>query len=129
MVDAVIRVCSQPLFRFLMVGGIATLVQYVTLIFLVENQWLSELLASIFGYFAGGVVGYFLNYYFTFASDKGHGRAAFRFFSIATFGLLTNTLIFYILNAALNVHYVISQSVATIVVVIWNYQANKKWTF
>jgi putative flippase GtrA len=115
--------------RFLIVGGIATLIQYIVLISTVERWHWNAVLASSLGYALSAVANYLLNYYFTFRSDGRHEVAAARFAIVAAAGFALNALLMELLAAKLHVPYVLSQILATIGTLIWNYWANLKWSF
>jgi len=115
--------------RFLIVGGIATLIQYVTLIWSVERWHWNAVLASSLGYFLSTIANYLLNYYFTFRSDNRHRVAATRFAIVAAAGLTLNALLMEFLAQRLHFPYILAQILATIGTLIWNYWANSKWSF
>lgn len=115
--------------RFLIVGGIATLIQYVTLIASVERWHWNAVLASSLGYLLSTIANYLLNYYFTFRSDNRHRVAATRFAIVAAAGLTLNALLMELLAERLHFPYVLAQILATIGTLIWNYWANSKWSF
>ena len=114
--------------RFLVVGGVSTAVQYVTLWLLVEVG-VGVVLASALGFTLGAVVSYMVNYLYTFKSDQKHREAAFRFIVVASMGLLFNTGLMTLFLIILPVHYFISQALATVLVLFWNFSANRRWTF
>lgn len=114
---------------FTAIGGIGTAGQYVTLIALVEGSVLSAVPASIAGFVVGAVINYFLNYRFTFNSTKSHKEAMSKFFIVALIGALINTALMYVGINLLHVYYLLAQIVATGIVLLWNFTANKLWTF
>jgi putative flippase GtrA len=125
-------VCSaleSKFVRFLIVGGTATLIQYITLIWTVERWHWNAVLASSFGYVLSASANYFLNYYFTFRSDNQHGVAATRFAIVAAAGFALNALLMEFLTVKLHFPYVPSQVLATVGTLLWNYWANSKWSF
>jgi putative flippase GtrA len=115
--------------RFLIVGGIATLIQYITLIWSVERWLWNAVLASSLGYFLSTIANYLLNYYFTFRSDNRHRVAATRFAIVAAAGFALNALLMELLAAKLHLPYLLAQVLATVGTLIWNYWANSKWSF
>jgi len=115
--------------RFLIVGGIATLIQYVALIWSVERWHWNAVLASSLGYLLSAIANYLLNYYFTFRSDKRHSVAITRFAIVAAAGFALNALLMELLTVKIHLPYVLSQVMATIGTLIWNYWANSKWSF
>jgi putative flippase GtrA len=115
--------------RFLIVGGIATLIQYIVLIWTVERWHWNAVLASSLGYILSAIANYLLNYYFTFRSGRRHGVAAARFAIVAAAGFALNALLMELLAVKLHVPYVLSQVLATGGTLTWNYWANSKWSF
>lgn len=122
-------VLEHKFVRFLLVGGIATLIQYVVLIWTVERWHWSAVLGSSLGYILSAIANYLLNYYFTFRSGHRHGVAAARFAIVAVTGFALNALLMELLAAKLHVPYVLSQVLATGGTLTWNYWANSKWSF
>jgi putative flippase GtrA len=122
-------VLEHKFVRFLMVGGIATLIQYVVLIWTVERWHWNAVLASSLGYILSAIANYLLNYYFTFRSGQRHGVAAARFAIVAATGFALNALLMELLAAKLHIPYVLSQVLATVCTLTWNYWANSKWSF
>lgn len=114
---------------FVWVGAIATAVQYTILIGLVQIGGARPALASGVGYAAGATVNYLLNYHYTFASNRSHVQAVVKFFAVAVVGLIVNSLIVAFATEELGIFYVLAQVAATGVVLVWNFTANRLWTF
>jgi putative flippase GtrA len=119
---------SEPI-KFLLAGGIATLVQYAALVLLVELADMNPVLASVLGYAIGAVVNYLLNYYFTFLSEGKHFQTALKFSVVVVSALSLNALIMYICTELLQIYYLIGQVIATLMVLVWNFFAHKLWTY
>lgn len=111
------------------VGVIATGLQYIILVLLVSGFGMPPALSSGLGYIAGAVVSYWLNYFVTFKSNRGHLGALARFGTVAALGLSLNIIIVKFGTEDLHMHYALSQVFATAIVMIWNYVANKFWTY
>ncbi len=114
---------------FTVVGAIGTIVQYLILVILSSLFSVWPVISSGVGFVTGALVNYFLNYYITFGSSKAHLIACARFFSIALVGLCLNTIIMYVIIKYASIHYLVAQLLATGIVLIWNFTANKCWTF
>ena len=123
------RILSKQFVVFTIMGGIATAVHYLLLIALVEGPNVAPVPASIAGYVAGAITGYLLNYYITFRSRKCHFEAFAKFALVAILGLGINTAIMAIGTGWLAVHYILSQMLATGLTLVWNFIANRLWTF
>lgn len=114
---------------FTCVGAIGTSVQYIILFILSSVFSVWPVISSAAGFVAGALVNYLLNYYITFSSSKDHLTACPKFFAIAFIGLLLNTGAMYVLTKYFVFYYMLAQLVATGTVLIWNFIANKNWTF
>ena len=120
---------STRFLRFLIVGSIATVIQYIVLVILVEITPIEAVTASAIGFFLGAVANYFLNYRFTFESSARHRVAMPKFALTAAAGLLINTLTMAVLTRQLFVYYVFAQFIATLITLFWNFVVNSLWSF
>jgi len=114
--------------RFALVGGVATAIQYAILVLLVRGCGVAPTPASSVGFGLSAVANYFLNYRFTFRSNRPHGPAAAKFALLAVTGLVINAAIMHLIVGA-GVHYLLAQVCATAVVLFWNFIGNSLWTF
>ena len=115
--------------RFAGVGVIGTIGHYATLIFVVEILDYDPVLGSTIGFLTGALINYFLNRHFTFTTDARHSVALPKFIAVATVGMVINAMVMAAMSAYLTVHYLVAQVIATGLVLIWNFAANKYWTF
>jgi putative flippase GtrA len=115
--------------KFASVGALATSVQYLVLIALTESGLTGPVVASTLGYVTSGVLNYSLNYSYTFNSQERHRSAALKFVTVSTFGLGLNTSLMYVSVHTLGLYYLLGQLLATGVVLLWNFFANRWWTF
>lgn len=133
LIQQVIHLISIHTFKqfilFAAVGAVGTAGQYLTLFILVEGGLLNKVPASVVGFTVGAVINYFLNYRFTFNSNKSHREAISKFFIVAIIGAAINTALFYIGIQLLHLYYMLAQVAATAIVLLWNFVANKLWTF
>jgi putative flippase GtrA len=114
--------------RYIVVGGVATAIQYAILVLLVRSFGMAPTAASTIGFALSAVVNYLLNYSFTFRSDRPHGPAAAKFAVLAVTGLLINAIIMHLMVTG-GVRYLIAQACATGVVLSFGYVTNSVWTF
>jgi putative flippase GtrA len=115
--------------RYAGAGALGTLAHYATLIMLVQGGVAMPVVGSTVGAVAGALVNYLLNYHFTFRSTRAHAHAAPRFAAVAAAGIVLNTAVFALLLAEVGTHYLVAQVVATLVVLVFGYLANRRWTF
>jgi putative flippase GtrA len=119
----------RELLRFLLVGGLCTLLQYLLLIAGVEFLHLDAVAASTAGFLASAAVNYLLNRRFTWVSTVPHPVAVRRFLTVLAIGLALNVLGMRLLHGYLHWHYVLSQVLTTMVTVSWNFAGHRHWTF
>jgi putative flippase GtrA len=114
---------------FTLVGALGTLAHYVLLVVLVEIVGFGAVLASMAGAFLGAVINYYLNYRLTFKSKTSHRITFPRFLAVTIAGFSINAILMWAAVDFSNLHYILSQVIATVVVLMWNFVANRFWTF
>lgn len=113
--------------RYASAGAVGTAAHYAVFIALVKLG-INVAAASAAGFVAGASINYWLNYRYTFKSEQPHRQAVIRFFTVAAAGLILNTVIVFVLDRT-HWHYLLAQATATIIVLVWNFAANRRWTF
>lgn len=115
------------LLRFALVGGTATLLQFLLLALFVELLHTAEVAASAASFALSAGFNYWLNYHFTFSSRKSHAQTLPRFVLVALLGLGVNTASFAALLTVL--HYLAAQVVATGVTLLCNFTLHQYWIY
>lgn len=128
-VDGVPLSLVTQFIRYAGAGAIGTTAQYLTLILLVQFLKFDPVTASVHGFIVGGFVNYFLNYRITFKSDIPHKQAILKFFVIAFIGLAINSMMMAVAIEFFKLHYLLSQVIATGVILVWTFLGNRLWTF
>lgn len=123
------RVLLEQFARFGLVGVLAAIGHYGTLIGLVELAGAGAVPAALGGYVVGGVIGYVANRRYTFDSDASHRVAVARFVLVAVVGFGLTGLVMALLTGRAGLHYLPAQLVTTGIVMLWSFWANKLWTF
>jgi putative flippase GtrA len=111
------------------VGVMATTVHYLVLVALVESGLAGPVAATAWGYLAGALAGYAANRRYTFASRVRHAVGLPRFLAVAGVGFVLNAALMAWMTAGLGIHYLVAQVTATGLVLLWNFAANRHWTF
>ncbi|SDB12270.1 Putative flippase GtrA (transmembrane translocase of bactoprenol-linked glucose) [Ruminococcaceae bacterium FB2012] len=125
-------------FRYLFVGGFAFVVDYGTLMLLVEVFGFNAKLAAVVAFILGLIVNYILSTLWIFKNSKiGNRLAEFAAFAvIGVIGLGINELIIWLFDDVIaprkpldfipeDKYYLIGKLVSTAVVFIWNFAARK----
>ena len=125
-------------FRYLFVGGFAFVVDYGTLMLLVEVFGFNAKLAAVIAFILGLAVNYVLSTLWIFKNSKiGNRLAEFAAFAlIGVIGLGINELIIWLFDDVIaprqplsfipeDKYYLIGKLVSTAIVFIWNFAARK----
>lgn len=116
------------LFRYVFVGGIATVVDWGALYILTEFANLYHLVSAIISFILGLLTNFFLSKLFVFKANEARVKPVLEFLSYALIGLAglgITELIMFLLTDCAALHYMISKIIATVVVFAWNYLARK----
>ncbi|MCI4677717.1 GtrA family protein [Rhodoblastus acidophilus] len=114
---------------FFIVGSIATATHYSVLISLKELAHWRVIPATLCGFCLGGLVSYVLNRRHTFASDRAHVEAGWRFFTVSAVGFFLTWGLMRLFVVEWHAPYLPAQMVTTGLVMFWNFGANRQWTF
>lgn len=112
--------------RFLLVGGVATAVHYLTAFLLLRLAGWPAVSASAAGFIVGAFANYLLNARFTFGLRGHHGRHLPRFAAVASLGWLLNAGGMALL-LHLGLHPYLAQPVVTVLVLFFNFLLNALW--
>jgi putative flippase GtrA len=123
----VVKVAAQFL-RFVVVGGIVTATHFAVLIILVEMGHWQAVVATAAAFLVAVSVSYALNGLWTFRMWDRHRQRAPRFLAVSLIGLGLNTGVFWVV-LSLGAVYLLAQVAASAVVMFWNFEANRRFTF
>lgn len=124
-----LRVLARQFRTFFGVGLVAALVHYGLLVSLVEGYRLDPVRAALAGYVAGGIVSYLLNRRLTYASERPHREATWRFAIVAAIGFGLTWLFMALLVRGLEMPYFPAQLLTTGIVLFWSFLVHRFWTF
>jgi putative flippase GtrA len=138
--------------KYLGIGSISTLIQFLLLALLVKLKLTSgisvstdtpilsslfspatftiapEVVASASSYLLTCIFNYLANYHYTFASNVSHYKTLPKFIAVAGLGFTTNTLLFA-LFFKLIANYLLAQCLATGITVFLNFLVHKFWIY
>ena len=115
------------LFRYVLVGGLAFVIDYGSLFVLTESFGVNYLLSAAIAFILGLLVNYLLSTIWVFADSRLNNKMAeFTVFAvIGLVGLVLNEVIMYICSDILNIHYIFSKLCSTGMVFFWNFFGRK----
>ena len=124
------RRVARQFIKFALVGVVNTVIDlsvYSALVFWLDVHYL---IANIFAFAAAAGHSYLLNRRWTFRSDdpRWH-RQALKYFLVLGIGFGLNELILFILVEHAGFGKLLAKGLAIIIVLFWNFGANKLWTF
>lgn len=117
------------LFRFGIVGIVATLVYAGATLFTIEILHLAPVLSSIVGQLTATGVSYFGHSMFSFAVQADHKTYLFRFLVILMLTFALNAGVTWLLSDVLQISHRISVAVITVLIPMVNFICNRYWVF
>ncbi|HST54711.1 MAG TPA: GtrA family protein [Solirubrobacteraceae bacterium] len=115
--------------KFGIVGVSNTLLTFLVYTLLVKAFGVWYLAASGIGFAVGAVNGFLLNRRWTFREHAGDALTPVRWFVVQGCGLLANLGLVYALVDGWRVDKLLGQAIATVIVVVLTFFANRAWTF
>ena len=121
----------NTLIKYSTVGISGTAVDILVLYFLVDILGLGVILAASISFILAATNNFLWNNIWTFREDV-HKRFIslryIRFMIVSVIGLILTIFLMYIFNSILFIWYILAKIMTSIVVLLWNYYANKHWT-
>lgn len=117
----------EQVFKFGIVGVIATIIDWIVYYFLYNFCTLNPLLANLFSFSVSVVYNYIASVKWVFNIDKNKSkkRMFFEFMLFSIIGLLlTEALLFLFINM-LNIGKMLSKIIATVIVMVFNFVTRK----
>ena len=108
--------------KFGIVGVIATIIDYAFLIFFTEVCKINPVISTGLSFIISLIANYLLSMKFVFKAKKNLSKNKE---ITSTIGLGLNVLLMYLGEDVLKIHYLIVKTIATLVVMVWNYVSKK----
>lgn len=127
-------------FKFVLIGGIATALQFSILTIFVKFFAFNPTASSALAYLCGGIFNYLANYHYTFSSNSPHKSTLPKFSVTVLAGMSLNTASFHVFYNTITtttfipqiLHsytYLIAQLFATLVTLFFNFTIHKIWIY
>jgi len=117
--------------RSVFVGAVATLADIGLLYILTDFAHIYYLTSTALGFILGTIINYILSIFWVFKNRKLKNKTTeFIIFTvIGAIGLLLNELFMWLFTDIVNLYYLISKILATIIVFLFNFLTRKKFLF
>jgi len=115
--------------KFGIVGVSNTLLTFIVYTVLLKGFGVWYLAASAIGFIAGATNGFLLNRRWTFREHVGDALTPVRWGVVQGCGLIVNEILLFLLVSEAHLDKLVGQALATIVVTISTFLANRAWTF
>lgn len=115
------------IFKFIVVGGTATVIDFVVLFILKEFIGLNEIVANTISFTVSVIYNYIasVKWVFDVDQDKSKSKQFITFIVFSIIGLLINNLILWICIDKLSIYYLIGKVIATGIVMVFNFITRK----
>ena len=115
--------------RFIIVGGIATIIDFVFLYIFKELFNINIILANTLSFIISVTYNYIasVTWVFDVNKDKNKKIQFILFVLLSIIGLIINNIVLFILTDKLNIYYLISKIIATIFVMTFNFITRKRF--
>ena len=119
----------NKIIRFSVVGGIATIIDFVCLYIFKEFLNINIIIANTLSFIISVTYNYIASITWVFNVNKNKNKNVqfILFIVLSVVGLIINNIILYVLTDKLNIYYLISKVIATIIVMIFNFVTRKKF--
>ena len=121
-----IDLCMQ-IFKFIIVGGIATIIDWLIYFILCQFVKIDPLISNIISFSVSVVYNYWASckYVFNVTNKHSKGKQITVFIVLSALGLGINELLIFALNTNLHWNYMLVKILATIIVMIFNFITRK----
>ena len=111
-------------------GTFVTALDAGTVFVLVEFASLTPIVSAFFAFLLAVTVSFFLNKIWTFQNTSPNYRKLWiKFFLVSSVGLTLTLALMWLFWEVLGIHYLIAKLLTSAIVLVWNFSANKFWTF
>lgn len=116
-------------FRYIFVGGLATVADMGTLFLLTNYLDVFYLLSAAIGFVLGLSVNYAISIFWVFESTGDFKKEFTLFAAIGIGGLVLNEIIIWGLVDYAGLFYMLAKMISVVVVLFWNFGMRKKFVF
>ena len=117
----------KQIFRFIIVGGIATVIDFALLYIFKEFLNFNIILSNTLAFTISVIYNYIasIKWVFDVSENRNYKIQFIIFIILSILGLIINSSILYVFSKFLGIYYLLSKVLATIVVMIYNFITRK----
>lgn len=120
----------KPFIRYSIVGAMGTFVDLASLYFFVEYMKIPVIPAAILSFMLAVINNFLLNKIWTFkVASRNYRKLFIKFLIVSLVGLGLTIACMQILVNILEIWYMFAKAATSLIVLTWNFLANKFWTF
>ena len=116
-------------FRYIFVGGVATVVDMGSLFLLTSYFGVHYLISAAIAFILGVATNYLISIAWIFKSTGNLKKEITLFVIIGVGGLALNEIIIWLLVEEVNLYYMLAKAIAVVIVLIWNFGMRRKFVF
>jgi putative flippase GtrA len=121
---------EKKLIRFLSVGGTCAIYNLISLYSLTSVLKLHYLFSFILVFLTGNLIGFYLNKYYTFKTQKNlFWKELLKYYTVMTSNFILGITLMFIMVNLLKIWYIYSMVLLTIGGTAYNYWLHNKWSF
>lgn len=121
---------NQVFLRYIIVGSFGTLIDFFIFYTLFNFFLINYLLSTFFAFLFAASFNFIFNKIWTFkVKSSNYRKLIIKFFIVSIIGLLLSTLFMFLFVDQLKMNELFSKILVSSIVIIWNFLANKLWTF
>jgi len=114
--------------KYLIVGGIAAIVDLLLLYLFMETYGLHYLVSNTLSFIVATTVNYYIGVVIMFKPKNAH-REMTLVFMVSVGALMVSSLVMYVGISLMGLHYLIAKITSQIVGFIWNYLGRKRYIY
>lgn len=116
--------------KYIIVGIIGTLIDMLVLVLLVEVFACPILWAATIAFVFAATNNFIFNKWWTFKDDSKYIAHQYtKFLIVSVVGLLMTVTLMHVFVGVIGIWYIIAKALTSLLVLVWNFFANKQWTF
>jgi len=116
--------------KYSVVGASGAIVDLTALYLLVEYAQINVYLAAALSFLLAVINNFTFNKYWTFNDrSQKYSTQFIKFFTVSCIGLLLTLSFMWLFIDVFSIWYMLAKVLTTFIVLMWNFTANKFWTF